>query len=151
MAWSSARGAVAIKRFGVGRNGFIGPAVQPGCWWSPRTAQSEISPTPKRYGRSLRLPDSGESRGGIDLCDASRAEIANLDEMAKRWFAAVRDALDALRSISLVDVRDSIPPVVEIHGRKPIPLMQTIDRLVGCLTLHHNVNPQGDNRARENH
>jgi hypothetical protein len=33
--------------------------------------------------------DSGQPREGIGVCDASSAEIANLDEMAERWLEAV--------------------------------------------------------------
>jgi hypothetical protein len=42
---------------------------------------------------------------------------------------------------------------VEIHRGKPIPLMQTIDCLVGRLTLDHNVqsvqNRIGERRGRD--
>jgi hypothetical protein len=93
--------------------------------------------------------DSGKSPEGIGVCDASRAEIANLDEMAKRGFAAVGDAFDALRPIrGIVDLHDGIPSVVEIGGRKRISFTQTIDRLGGRLTLHHNVQ-SGQNRIGE--
>ena len=84
------------------------------------------------------LLDSGQPREGTDACDASRAEIASLHELAERWFATVGDALDALRSIrSLFDVRDGIPPLAEIHRRKRIPLMSrwTSDAASQCSIL----------------
>ena len=83
--------------------------------------------------------DSGQLSEGVDVRDTSRAEIANFNEAAERWFAAVWDLLDAPRSLrGLVDLHDGIPSLVEIRRRKA-PLMWTIDRRVGRLRLQHSV------------
>jgi hypothetical protein len=71
----------------------------------------------RSYGRYLL--DGGQLREGVDVRDTSRAEIANFNEAAERWFAAVWDLFDAPRSLrSLVDLHDGIPSLVEIRSRK---------------------------------
>ena len=97
-----------------------------------------------RPGILVFTASSGHSCGsqlpeGIDVRDTPRAEIADFNETAERWFTSLGDLLHAPRSLrGLVDLHDGIPSLVEIRRRKA-PLMWTIDRRVGRLRLHQNI------------